>query len=266
MVSYCERLAVQNKMNVLTAFLKMFQAFNIALVRDEKLRAEKVVDRRFVQRLMSSIFRVQLNPSLLAKDDPLVLIQDEQDIALRVEAAGYKGPFDLTTQTVKVLARQTEPNPKLPIPASLQVFGESGSGKTSLVLALFNVFNFRNYDFKNPNHPQAQAFVLNCRKLVERDAKAKAAEGEMTVEEAFKHLDHFLTLPNGARGGILFYYIHSPPDSVRNKLLAKIQTLVGSEDGMWRGVSTFAQGADRGEVREIPLQNVMLFATGNPTY
>ena len=266
MVSYCERLATQNKMNVLTAFLKMFQAFNVALIRDEILRTEKIVDRRFVQRLMASPFRVQLNPSLLSEDDPLVLIQDEQDIALRVEAAGYKGPFDLTSQTVRILARQSEPNSKLPIPASLLVFGESGSGKTSLVLALIKVFNLLQYDFKNPKHPGAQAFVLNCRKLVEREVKAKAAEGEMTVEDAFRHLDHFLTLPHGARGVILFDDIHAPVDTIRSKLLAKIQTLVGSEDGMWRGVSAFAQGPDRGEVREIPLQNVMLFATGNPTY
>ncbi len=271
-VSTCERLARENNMDVLTAFLKALQAFSRALVNDEVPRTRRRIDRVEIQRVLAQIFKVQLNPSLLPPNDPLVILKRE-DFPLLMQQAGAEGPFEWSTRVAKILLKQTEPTPKIAIPASAILFGESSSGKTRFAYSLLKVLGLEKvvYDFNKPHNPEAQAFILNCRKLIDDDGSAASNEdgeepsgdGVMTVRQALRHLDHFLTLPNGNRGFIIIDDAHAPKDSIRAKIIAKIQSLVGSEDGMWRGRSELVDGSPP---VEVPLQNVTLLVIANPTY
>ncbi len=269
-VSTCERIARENNMDVLTAFLKVFQAFNRALVKDETTRNRKRIDRIEVQRILAQVFRMQLNPTLLPPNDPLVVLKRE-DFPLLMQQAGAEGPFEQAIRVAKILLKQTEPTPKIPIPASVIMFGESSSGKTKFAYSLLKVLGLKLYDFNKPRDPEAQAFVLNCRKLIDEgedgavawNEEEPAGDGVMTVRQALKHLDNFLTLPRGSRGFIIIDDAHAPKDSIRAKIIAKIQSLVGSEDGMWRGRSEFQ---DNENIQEVPLQNMTLFVIANPTY
>ncbi|OGQ14847.1 MAG: hypothetical protein A3B70_00500 [Deltaproteobacteria bacterium RIFCSPHIGHO2_02_FULL_40_11] len=258
MVSECERRALENKVNIVAAFLKLYQTFRKAVLEDEELRRDRVIDRRFVQRLMARNFRVQLNPELLPPTDYLRLLQN-QDLPLQVEKAGYTGSFEMTERVAHILKEQLNPASKLTIPASLIVIGETSSGKTSLVQAFIRVLGLKEYDFEKPHDPGAQVFYLNCRKVVE--SKSELREGEIAVDDALKHFDHFLTLPHGYRGLVFFDDIHAPKDSVKTKILARLQSLVESENGIWRGRSPFLKDS---EIIEVPLQNLSLIVALNP--
>ena len=268
-VSTCDRVARESGMDVLTAFLKAFQAFNRALVSDEETRTRKRIDRRAVQKILAQVFRMPLNPTLLPPEDPLVILQRE-DFPLLMQQAGSEGPFEQARRVAKLLLKQTDSTPKISMPSSVIFFGESSSGKTRFVYSLLNVLGLKLYDFNKPRDPEAQAFVLNCRKLVddegvfdrEEDGEA-SGDGVMTVREAIRHLDNFITLPHGSRGFIIIDDAHAPRDHIRALLLSKIQSLIGAEDGMWRGRSEFEEG---GLQQEIPLRNVTFILVANPTY
>jgi hypothetical protein len=84
----------------------------------------------------------------------------------------------------------------------------------------------------------------------------------MTIDECLKHINNFLSLPNGYRGHILFDDMHKGGKEVVNLLMKFLSSLFESEKGLIR-VERINSSA-KGDI-EIPVRNIHPWMTLNPT-
>jgi hypothetical protein len=256
LVNRAETLAQQFSQESTSAFIRVLTAFKNAVVEDPELRAHKRIDRSYLERLLSRIFSIPLNLNVLAPTDPYVLLSHERS-ALRLQEAGYRGPLELKTQVISTLLAPTRNDPTRSIPGSIIIFGDSSTGKTMLFKTMMKMLGLKEYLYGQPRNDESQFLVLNVGKLTTR---AEQVSGEvMLVDEALKHVNHFLSLPFGFRGHILFDDLHKGDKEVLRATLKFLQSLFDADQGMVR--------VDRlgGSFSEIPVRNLHLWLTLNPT-
>jgi hypothetical protein len=257
-----ETLAKEFKQEITSAFIRVLSEFSRALAEDSYLRSSGVLDRAFAERLLSRVFSIPMNLNTLAPDDPLVRLS-RTDAPLQMQSHGYEGPLELKAAVIRTILAQTRMDPVKTIPSSILVYGDTSTGKTALFRTLIKMMGLKEYDFSNPNDENADAMIINVGKLTTDE---NPTDGElMSVKTALAHVSHFLTLPRGYRGMILFDDEHKADEEVIAQIITFQQALFEAPGGMFRARSLSRKGEEAGEVREIPVRNIILGATINPT-
>lgn len=287
LVNRCETLAIQFKQEVTASYIRVLSAFRRALIEDPELRSSRVIDRGYVERLLTRIFSIPLNLNILPPNDPLIQLSHER-APLRLQEAGYRGPLELKAQVIRTLLAPTRNDPVRPIPSSIILLGDSSTGKTFLFRKVMSMLGLKEYNYNSTNNEDAGYIVVQVGKLT---AQVTNSPETLSVDEALQHVSNFLAQPNGFRGHILFDDAHKAEDDVIHKIITFQQSLFESEKGMvrvvsglpdskWREAALQQEGQKRkdrpapganggpapaGEIREIPVRNLNLWMTLNPT-
>ena len=261
LVNRCETLARQFGFESTTAFIKLLTAYRHSLVEDPDLRSSKIMNRSTMERLLSRVFSIPLNLNTLPPEDPYVQLSHPR-AALRLQEVGYRGPLDLKNQVIQTLLAPTRNDPTRSVPGSIIVFGDSSTGKTMLFQSMMKMLGLKEYRFSSPDDEDAGYMVINVGKLTSQDAAP--TPDVMTVKEALKHLSHFLSLPRGYRGHILFDDLHKGDQAVVKAILKFLQSLFDAEQGIIR-VERMGVRSKGEKIFEIPVRNIHPWVTLNPT-
>lgn len=246
MISRFEALVASKNQSIFESFMRLRSAFSAALFSDRQFRRSRKLDKFFVERVLTQIFDIPVNLSTLPEDDPLRILS-RRDAALKLQEAGYAGPFDLKQKVIRVILSQTQADAGKPIPSSIILFGETGAGKTFMFKTLVKMLGLKTYDFNGRTDEQekAGAMIINVGQL---------NESGMNVETVLEHADQFLGFTNG-RGFLLIDDAHANDDAVKGKILAWIRNLFESPNGMY----TTESG------KKVPVRNLTVMMTMNPT-
>lgn len=245
----------QKKDSRFEAFMRFRSAFAQAVLSDREVRRTRIVNKAFVERVLTQVFDIPMNLSTLPADDPMV-IAARQDFLLLWQDAGHSGLFDLKGKIRDTVLSQTKADAGKPVPSSIMLFGATGSGKTKVFLTLIKALKLKLYDFTNTqNNGDASAIIINVGQL--RESGGSGREGDMDVNEALAHLDSLLSTPNGYRSWILFDDVHAAPDAVKAKILGWQRSLFEAQNGMY-SISTSSS-------LRRPVRNINIFMTLNPT-
>ena len=241
----------QDDLNSFVAFRNQFAQ---QLLRDRTIRQTKVIDKAFIERVLTSVFDIPVNLESLPPDDPIFILS-RRDAIRMLQDRGVMGPFAIKARFIKTMLSVLKNDPTRNIPSSHIVIGESGSGKTRMVTGLLNLLFPIQYDFNNPmRNTEANSLRINVGKLVA--GKEDASRDQMTFKEIKNHIDNFLV--NGYRGAIFFDDFHAAPESVRTELLGLVRTLLETQ-----GLYT-ARSYD-GQEQMVPLRHLHLIIALNPT-
>lgn len=238
------------------SFMRFRSAFAQAILSDKEVRRTRLVNKYFIERVITQVFDIPMNLATLAQDDP-VTIASRADAVMELQKAGYSGPFDFMQQVLDTVLSQTRADAGKAIPSSHILYGESGSGKTALFLALTRMLKLKLYDFDNEsNNSDANAIIINAGKLKEKAGADR--DGDMDVDQALARLNKLLATPNGYRSWILFDDVHAAGDAVKSKILNWQRGIFEAQGGM------YTVATDKGTVRR-PVRNLNIFMTLNPT-
>jgi hypothetical protein len=258
-ITRVEALSRDQGRNHLMSLADVIHKMKRILLQDEKSRQRKVVDRIFVEQVLSRVFSMPLTIDTLPEKDPLVIL-NSPEILMQLQTKGdYPGPFPLTRQVVDVILGQTRKSTTRPIPATIILYGESGTGKTGMFMALVKVLGLQLYDFNFPEGDErnnsAQAFIMPISKLTDAE---NPPPGLINVDEALRHYEHFLTRPFGYRGFTLLDDAHGANEKVRAKVFARVRSLL--DEGVVKATSPFDDISE-----EFSARNMTMFMTFNPT-
>lgn len=245
----------QKKESRFESFMRFRAAFAQAVLSDKEVRRTRIVNKAFVERVLTQVFDIPMNLLTLPADDPMV-IAARQDFLLLWQEAGHSGLFDLKGKIRDTVLSQTRADAGKPVPSSTMLFGATGSGKTKVFLTLIKALRLKLYDFSNlQNNTDASAIIINVGQLKETGGSNR--EGDMSVDQALAHLDALLSTPNGYRSWILFDDVHAAPDAVKAKILGWQRSLFEAQNGMYTiaGSSSLRR----------PIRNLNIFMTLNPT-
>ncbi len=244
-------------MDGLTAFVQFRNLFAQQLLKDRTARRSQVIDKAFVERVLTSVFDIPVNLESLPPDDPIFILS-RKDAVRMLQDKGVEGPFAIKARVIKTMLSVLKFDPTRSIPSSHIFIGESGSGKTRMVTGILDWLFPVRYDFNNPSRNyDAQSIRINVGKMVEsRNGGGKSSE-QLTFEEVRDHINNFLTF--GFRGAIFFDDFHAAPESVRTQLLGFVRTLMETQ-GLYSAPTL------NGEYTvNVPLRHLHLFINLNPT-
>ncbi len=242
----------EKKEPLFESFMRFRAAFANSILSDREARRTRLIDKNFVERVLTQVFDIPMNLATLTPEDPIRLLSEPRAL-LKWQEAGYAGPFDLKAAMRDTIISQTRADAGKPIPSSIVLFGNTGAGKTYAFKTLVKMLKLKLYDFKAKDNNEAQAIIINVGQLSEKSGGER--EGAMSAEEAISHLEKFLSTPNGYRGWILIDDIHAAKDSSKAKIVAWLRSVFESQDGMY----LTEQGTRR------PVRNLNIFVTLNPT-
>ncbi|MGE3387842.1 MAG: AAA family ATPase [Bdellovibrionales bacterium] len=265
LIGQVEQIARQLKLEPTYAFLKIYIALNKALTEDVELRRSRYVDAPSLFRLFARVFPLPLTYEILRPEDPLQKLREADRASRGLEEAGYNGPMELKTRHVRNITSHTRAagDSSRRIPSSQVLIGEPGTGKTFLLEVTARFLGLKLYDFNKPHEEDAGAMFLRVMDLV--DEPDPAHPEKMDVKKAIEHMSNFLALPNGWRGMLVIDDLHKAGSAkILSQLMSFIQSLQEAPSGIYRARRMAVQG-QTGEVKEIPVRNIMLNVTLNPT-
>lgn len=257
LVNRAEQLALDNQMPVFESFMKALNELSRQLTHNQAYRARRVIDCTLIEKVLSHVFPMPLNPNVLPEDDPLrILLRDDADFLW--QKAGYAGPVSFKERIIKVILAQLAMDDVRSLKSSAIIYGPSGSSKTKAIDTLFNMLGLKRYEFHGDasENDRAWAFVLNMNNVFSGKSgkdQSGGAEKMMSFEEAKAHFDRFLASENGARGFIFLDDMHLAPDDVRAYFLKRIRSLQDAK------TYKTAKGIER------PTRNITIFVALNPT-
>lgn len=254
-VSRFTSLIAAKKESRFESFMRFRAAFAQAVLSDKEVRRTRIVNKHFIERVLTQVFDIPMNLQELPADDPMVILS-RQDAMIAWANAGYSGSFDLKAKVRDVVVSQTR-NTGRAIPSSVILFGNTGSGKTYMFKTLVKMLRLKLWDF-NPsaNNTDAQAIIINVGQL--KDKGGSQRDGDMDVDTVLTHLNKLLAMPNGYRAWILFDDVHAASNEVKAKILQWQRSIFESPDGMYTAM--------RGETLiRRPIRNLNIFMTLNPT-
>ncbi len=264
-----------NRTSVFSGLLRVLNALGYELTNNSEVRRRRVIDVTLINQLLGKVFGIPPNISTLPDGHYLRILDSHSPgqkpgdrAALRWLIQGYYGPKSFRMEFIKTVLKQLEQNESLKVPSSMIIYGESGTGKTQLVLSFFKLVNLKLYDFQTgADNSKAAAFHLNLSKVFDADEpsapKPNASTGgmvrssdQLSLNEALSHLDKFLAGPMGHMGFVFFDDVHLAPDHVKQRILQKVRGWL--DDGKYH-VGT----ADR--MAEYPTRNLNVILALNPT-
>ncbi|NJL24084.1 MAG: ATP-binding protein, partial [Calothrix sp. SM1_5_4] len=149
------------------------------------------------------------------------------------------------------------------IPSSIVLIGDGGTGKTFLLETMIRYLGLKVYDFSKPQDEEAGAMIIRVQDIVDQDDPAHPEK--LSIKKVLAHISNFLSLPNGWRGLILFDDLHKAASTeILKQLMTQIQTLFEAPNGLVKVRPMIATGV-LGDIKEIPVRNLMLTVTLNPT-
>ncbi len=250
-ISRFNALVEQKRQSLFESFMRFRAAFAAAVVSDRQVRQSRVINKFFVERVLNQVFDIPLNLETLPPDDPIRLLS-RSDAVIKLQEAGYSGPFDLKTKVIRTVLSQTLADAGKPIPSSTILFGETGAGKTFMFVSLIKMLGLQLYDWSGQaDNSNASAIILNVGKIVEGTGDGS----NLTVSKAIQHLNYFMSQNNGYRGWILIDDVHAASDKVKGEILTWLRGTFEAPGGMY----TTPQGIRR------PVRNLNIFMTLNPT-
>ncbi|MCB0362623.1 MAG: hypothetical protein KDD35_07870, partial [Bdellovibrionales bacterium] len=258
-VNRVDHIAYDLRMDRTTAFVKSFIVLKNSLIEDSELRRSRRIDENVVDRLFTKVFPMALNIDILEPSDPLRKVQKVDEAVRRLDQLGYRGSSDLKRRFLETYLSQTRPvDTSRPIPNSQLLFGGTGSGKTELILKFFEMLELKEYVSNKPSNEEADYLFIKVGDLTEKEANEP---GKMSVERMVIDIYDFLSQPKGARGHLVFDDFHKAVSvQVRKRLFQVVQSLFDAKAGM---ITVRSKKGER--VREIPVQNLNLYMTLNPT-
>ncbi|PWU16903.1 MAG: hypothetical protein C5B49_09870, partial [Bdellovibrio sp.] len=246
----------QKKESRFESFVRFRSVFALAVLSDREVRRTRLINKFFVERVLTQVFDIPMNLATLPADDPMVVLSGK-DALLNLQAAGYAGPFELKRRVVSTLLSQTRAESGKPVPGSIILFGNTGSGKTFLFKTMVKMLKLKLYDFNDmSSNNDAQAIIINVGKLKVEEGEGR--EDDMDVDQALQHLNLLLATPNGYRSWILFDDVHAASEKVMAKILNWQRMIFESQDGMY----SFAVN---GQWVKRPVRNLNIWMTLNPT-
>lgn len=246
------------------AFLKIYVALRRALIEDPELRQDRAIDSAYIFRLFAKVFPLPLSYEILTPTDPLIKLKDPEAAARGIQERGYEGPLDLKRQVVRNLTGHTRGGGDggRKIPSSIVLIGDTGTGKTFLVETLIRYMGLKLYSYSKPYDDDAEAMIIRVMDLIEEDDPARPEK--MSVKRVLEHASNFLASRNGWRGLLLFDDLHkATTPKILGQLMAFIQGLQEAQNGIVQVRRMAPDG--KGEPKEIPVRNLMLTLTLNPT-
>ncbi len=251
----------EDRFRILT---KVFSLLKSTLLNDMNCIRNRVIDVNVAEQVLGEVFDLPINLEYLPEDDPLKILSRPDIASLFQEKGEYNGFTRM--DIVDTILSQTNQEPTKHIPASIILYGESGTGKTELFLALTRVLGLKIYDSKASDeyNRDAQAFIMKCSKITSKFASKNASLGSsetMDVNTALEHLKKFLALPLGKRGFILFDDLHAADAQTRTTLIGHIRTMLDSK------TTDIYEKNKNGNVidyRTINNRNITIFITLNP--
>lgn len=251
-------LARQYNIHPFVALLRVLNALSEELTYSEELRGSGRIGRAAIGRVLTKVFPMPLSAQFLPEKDPLRIVMDP-DFLLWWDDNGYKGDHRVKKEVQDALLAQLNSSSVKTIPASMLVYGSTGTGKTSLVKSLFRTLKLVPYNFDAANDQEnrhAQSFFLDMNRFSQTHTESRHEDsfnGELlTVDAAISHLHKFLSGPNGSQGFVCLDDFHSAPPEVRERFLKLIRNLANEQ--------YYRVGS-----RNIPTRNIRLFITLNPT-
>lgn len=258
-INRIDQLAYDQRIEKTSAFIRAYIALKNSLVEDLELRRSRQINEKFIERMFTKVFPMPLNPEILEPQDPLNRLR-RQDQAIRdLQAAGYEGSQDLKRRFFETILSQTRPtDTSRPIPNSQILYGTTSTGKTFLVRMLFKMLNLQEYNRTKASNEEADFIFINVARLTDN---ATNEPDKIPVDEAIKDILDLLAQPKGTRAHIVFDDFHKASTKhVREKLAQFIQGLFEAQNGMFT-----VRSRDGRRHREIPVQNLNLYMTLNPT-
>lgn len=252
MANRIDALAAKHDVPVFTAFMRVVSTLTQQLSSNAKLRRAGVVSRGVTEEILAKVFPIPLHLDLLPPDDPLRKLASPEFV-LHWQQTGYDGPVQLKKQVTRTILAQLGNDTVRPVPSSIILYGNTGSGKTFLIHTLLGTLGLKRYrlDADEEENLQAQAFFLEMNRILEHGYD-ETSQDALTLTEANEHFDRFLSSANGARGFICLDDFHTAPPKVRDFFLKKIRTILENPYYVANG-------------RQIPTRNLTIILTMNAT-
>lgn len=257
-INRVDQLAYDQKMEKTTAFVKAFIALRLSLVEDVDLRRSRLIDQKYIERLFTKVFPMPLNPEILEPTDWLRRVGNVEEAVRDLQKTGYEGSQDLKRRFFETMLSQTRPtDPSRPIPNSQILFGTTSTGKTFLLKTFFKMAGLVEYNPHRVNNEDADYFLFSVGDITE---KKTDEPNKMSIAEWIANVLDFMAQRKGARGHIAIDDFHKAPSSeVRSQVFRFIQGILDAKNGMY-----LVRTKD-GKTREIPVQNLNIYMTLNPT-
>ncbi|MBI3535516.1 MAG: hypothetical protein HY072_08560 [Deltaproteobacteria bacterium] len=260
-VNRIDTYAAINKIDQTTAFIRTYKELRRALVQDQTLRTNKMIDKSWVEQLLTRVFSIPINLENLPNNDPLQKLKNPTDAALALEQLGFHGLLENTPDFIPHILSQTRSTPGKKVPSSFILFGDTSVGKTFLFEKLIEYLDLKYYNFDKPQELEPWAFRINVDKIVDDNKEVLGNPEFITISKTLEHLSNFLSLPHGHRGFILLDDIHkAKSENILSKLVSFTESLLDAKDGILR-----VKRMGTGEIFEIPVRNIVLGWTINPT-
>lgn len=255
--SRIEAVARSLNQEPIEAFIRAYSLFRRSLIEDPSLRRTRRLDDRYIERFLAKVFPIPLNLKSLEPDDVLLQIQDVPKSSVELIRLGHAGQMSLKERVLRLILSQTQgSDSSKQIPASAIFYGNTSLGKTFLFEKIIELLKLKVYDYERPNDEKAQAFKLIVEDLVETEAEAGGKN--RTVDEALKHLDHFLSLPMGYRGFVLIDDLHKAKNA---KILSRVMQYM---QNMMNNNLVKVRSLNNQTTIEVPVRNIVLIVTINP--
>lgn len=258
-INRVDQLAYDQKMEKTTAFVKAFIVLRQSLSEDLDLRRTRLIDQNYIERLFTRVFPMPLDPEILEPSDYLNSIRNIDQASRNLQKSGYEGSQDLKRRFFETVLSQTRStDPSRPIPNSQILFGSTSTGKTFLLRTFFKMANMVEYNPNRPNNEDADYILFSVGDIT---ADKNAEPTKFTVEEVIANVMDLLSQRKGARAHIVIDDFHKASNSeIRQKLFRFIMSISEAKGGMLT-----VQSKDRRKTKEIPIQNISLYMTLNPT-
>ncbi|HMN69058.1 MAG TPA: hypothetical protein PKC28_11010, partial [Bdellovibrionales bacterium] len=247
------------------AFLKIYVTLKRALTEDAELRRLREIDSSYLFRLFSKVFPLPLSYSILRPDDPWQKLKDPDKAARGLQEIGYEGSIEFKARVVRGVTAHTRGGTEAgrKIPSSVVLIGEPGTGKSFIVESVVKLLGLKIYDFNKPQDEDVGAMFIRVQDIVEKDDPTHPEK--ISVDKLKAHISNFLSMPMGWRGLILFDDLHKAASTpILKEIMTFIQQLFEANNGLIK-VRRMGVEANPGEIREIPVRNLQLAITLNPT-
>ena len=256
--------ARNTKMEPTAAFLRVFTEFRRALTEDNELRRSRVITPIYIDRLFARVFPIPLNYNTFEENDATRKLLDPNGFMHEMSEAGYDALAELKMKAIDAWNRKTRSTVAgRNVPSSMVFFGGTSTGKTFLFDTFMNILELKEYRMDHPTNDDAGYIKIK----VENLSDEKTAEGDtknVSVDDALAHIENLLCQPKGPQAHILFDDLHkAKTTAVLKKIIAFTERLFEAKDGIMK--VKCMQDGKKTEFREIPVRNITLALTINPT-
>jgi len=242
-VTRCEAMA-HNRENSFSAFVEFQALFAKSVVSDPEVRRTRVINKAFVERVITRKFNLPLNLEDLNDQHPLRMASSRNAI-LKLHKAGMIGPFELKAQLLKIVLAQLRPNPAKAVPSSFIFAGNPGGGKTRSWEAMVKAFGLKVYDPNKADNQDANAIYIDTAKI------KKGSQAE--VDKTISLLNRFMLLPNAPQGFIFIDDLTFADPALGTAIIQWLRSVLQSHSD--NGFVGIPEG-DKEKVRMVPVGNL----------